>query len=91
MQSLKQVLESFLKTSGLEKGVLQNRALFVWEEVVGEAIARNTTPDRVEHGVLTVKTSSPAWRQELLFKKREIITALNRRIGKNTIREIRFI
>ena len=45
----------------------------------------------VEHGVLTVKVKSPTWRQELVFEKQNILTKLNKKLGKNTIREIRFI
>jgi hypothetical protein len=45
----------------------------------------------VEHGVLTIKTENASWRQELLFKKSEIIKKLNQELGKNTIREIKFI
>ena len=59
--------------------------------IVGKKIEQNTTPDKVEHGVLTVKVKSPTWRQELVFEKQNILTKLNKKLGKNTIREIRFI
>jgi len=75
----------------LEKGVAQNRALIIWEETVGPTIANNTKPEAVSHGVLTIKVKTPAWRQELQFQKADIIKKLNHRLGKNTIKEIRFI
>ena len=91
MQELKSAINLFLKKNNLETGVNQNNALLIWESVVGDKIGQNTTPDKVEHGVLTVKVKSSTWRQELLFEKHNILTKLNLKLGKKTIREIRFI
>ena len=91
MQALKTAIKIFLRKSGLETGVKQNTALLIWNEVVGKNIAENTSPEKVEHGTLTVKVENSSWRQELVFKKKEIIDKLNSRIGKKTIKEIRFI
>ena len=91
MQELKKIIGRFLKKNGLEKGVNQNKALLIWKEIVGKTIADNTNPEKVEHGILTVKTKNSSWRQELLFKKQEIIEKLNKSLGDNTIKEIKFI
>ena len=91
MQQLKSAINHFLKNNGLIKGVNQQNAILIWEEIVGKTIASNTTAETVEHGILTVKTANPSWRQELVFKKQDIIERLNTKLGKNTIREIRFI
>jgi|TARA_B100001094_G_scaffold3354_1_gene3002 predicted nucleic acid-binding Zn ribbon protein len=91
MEKLNTSIQSFLENYGLKKGVKQNSAVLFWEEVVGKKISENTNPQGVEHGTLTVSVSNPAWRQELLFKKKEIIKQLNEKIGENTIKEVRFI
>ena len=91
METLKTSIRAFLKSAGLEKGVKQNNAILIWGGVVGATIAEKTNPEKVEHGVLTIKTENASWRQELLFKKSEIIKKLNQELGKNTIREIKFI
>ena len=91
MQQLKTAIKIFLRKSGLEKGVKQNTALLLWDEVVGENIAENTNPEKVEHGTLLVTVENSPWRQELVFKKKEIIDKLNNKIGKKTIKDIRFI
>ena len=91
MEKLNTTIESFLESYGLKKGVKQNSAVLYWKEVVGEKISNNTEPQGVEHGTLTVSVSSPTWRQELVFKKKEIIKELNKKIGENTIKEVRFI
>ncbi len=91
MQSLKLVIDSMLRKFGIDNAIAQNNALNVWNEIVGETVAKNTEPDRVEHGVIIVKVSSPTWRQELYFQKTEIIKKINNKIGRNVIRDIRFI
>jgi predicted nucleic acid-binding Zn ribbon protein len=91
MQSLKTVIDSMLKNFGIDNTIAQNKALIIWNEIVGEKVALNTEPDRVEHGVIIIKVSTPAWRQELYFQKKEIIKKINNTIGKNVIRDIRFI
>ncbi len=91
MQSLKIAIDSMLRKFGIDNAVAQNKALNMWDEIVGDNVARNTKPDRVEHGVIIVKVSSPTWRQELYFQKNEIIEKINNTIGKRVIRDIRFI
>ncbi|MBL7012786.1 MAG: DUF721 domain-containing protein [Candidatus Marinimicrobia bacterium] len=91
MQRLGIALENFLKTAGLEKGVTQQQALLIWNDVVGDAVGRNTEPESVEHGVIKVKVSNPTWRQELQFKKKEIIEKLNKELDQNIIKDILFL
>ena len=91
MQSLKIAIDAMLRKFGIDNAIAQNNALNMWNEIVGETVAKKTEPDRVEHGVIVVKVSSPTWRQELYFQKKEIIKKLNNKIGKKVIRDIRFI
>ncbi len=91
MQSLKSALGVFLRKTGLEKAVAQSTAINSWSEIVGETIAKNADPTEVKHGILTVKVSTPVWRQELQLQKKEILRKLNKKIGKNAIKGIRFI
>ena len=91
MQSLKTAIDSMLRKFGIENAIAQNNVLNIWNEIVGEKVAKNTEPDRVEHGVVIVKVSSPTWRQELFLQKKEIINKINNTVGKNVIRDIRFI
>ena len=91
MEKLNTTIKTFLNKHGLKKGVNQNTAIVLWNEVVGEKISKNTEAISVEHGILTVTVSNPTWRQELVFKQQEIIKQLNNRLGQNTIKEVRFI
>ncbi len=81
----------FLRSAGLEKGIAQQSAMETWSDVVGKNVSNNTEPIGVEHGILTVKTETPAWRQELQFQKKQIIETLNKKLNKKVIKDIRFI
>ena len=91
MQRLGLALESYLKSAGLEKGVTQQRALVIWSETVGEMVGKNTEVESVEHGIIKVKVSNSSWRQELQFKKKEIIEKLNKALNQNIIKDIIFL
>jgi len=91
MQKLKAAINNLLKAAGLDAGVAQNKALLVWDDVVGVKVSENTTPEKVESGTLYIKASNPSWRQELMFKKEDILKKLNKKLGEKTIKEIKFI
>ena len=91
MQRLGSVLESLLVKTGIQKPILQNKALFIWSEVVGETIAKNATAEEIKHGNLIVKTSTPVWKNELAIRKREILAKINKRLGQKVIRDIKLI
>ena len=91
MQKLKAAINNLLKAAGLDAGVAQNKALLVWDDVVGVKVSENTTPEKVEAGTLYIKASNSTWRQELMFKKDDILKKLNKKLGEKTIKEIKFI
>ena len=91
MKQINTVLDNFLKKSGLSSGVNQQKAVDVWEEVVGETIAEHTEAVSVKHGVLIIRAKSSNWSQELQLKKKEILSKINSRVGKQTIKDLRFI
>ena len=91
MQKLNSVIKNFLQKNGLEKGVNQNKSIELWPDIVGEKISKNTKAQAVESGTLIIKAKNSAWRQELIFKQSEILESINKKLGKNTIKAIRFI
>ena len=48
MEQLKSALNTALKREGLDSAVRQNKALFMWEEVVGKAVAKNCIPEEMK-------------------------------------------
>ena len=91
METLKSAIKKAVVSAGVEKALKQESAVFLWGEVVGKRISSVTTAEKVDKGVLMVKTESPTWRQELHMQKKEIIDKINNKIGPKTTKEIRFI
>ena len=91
MKKLGAVIDHLIKSEGIEKPILQNKALMDWEEIVGKQIAKHSTPEEVKHGVMMVRVETPVWRNELTLRKNEIIEKLNKGTHKKIIQDIKFI
>jgi hypothetical protein len=84
------LLEWVCKELDLEAGLKAYRVFEVWEEVVGETIAKKAAPEAIRNRVLIVKVSSSPWIQELQFMKEMIKEKLNDRLGEKLIDDLFF-
>ena len=91
MEKLDIAIKDFLINTGLENGVKQQKAVIIWPKIVGTKIAENTTAELVDFNVLTIKVKNSTWRNELYLKKDIILEKLNKELGPNTIKELRFL
>lgn len=67
------------------------RAVLAWDEVVGPAIAEHTRGFALrDAGELVVLVDSPVWATQLSMLSQELIARLNRHLGENAVRSIRF-
>lgn len=62
----------------------------VWDEVVGDRIARSAQPSWIKNGRLRVKVSDPIWLQELKFVEEDIKEKLNMKLGRKAVEKIEF-
>lgn len=86
-----EVLEGFLRETGLREQVRRMSVLDAWDELVGDKIARVTEPVRLDGGVLFVEVRSSAWLMELNMMKRRILDRLNDGREEGRIEKIRFV
>jgi len=86
-ESLVDVLGEEKLKPALETGNMSN----LWQECVGSTIGENTTIKNFKNGILTIKTKTSVWRNELLFQKTDIIKKINLKLDKNKIKDIRFL
>ena len=91
MEKLNITIKDFLINTGLENGVNQQKAVIIWPKIVGTKIAENTIAEIVDFKVLTIKVKNSTWRNELYLKKDAILKKLNKELGPNTIKELRFL
>jgi len=62
----------------------------LWDNAVGETIARNARPSAFKGRLLLVEVANSAWVHELQFMKSEIIERLNNAFGTVLVEEIKF-
>ncbi|WP_300667405.1 DUF721 domain-containing protein [Desulfoluna sp.] len=61
-----------------------------WTEAVGEEVARHTRPKAFRGTLLLVTVDSSVWIHHLSMMKHEIMARINKQLGEETLREIRF-
>src|ERR1700739_3770429 len=91
MERLRNVLANSLKRLELGSQLGEYGVWPVWNDVVGEPIARNAQPEKIRNGTLFVKVSSPVWMQQLQFMKEMIAETVNQRLKANVVKNIFFV
>lgn len=87
-----EVLQGYLRSSGLAKRVGQASVVEEWAGLVGPKIARAAVADSVtQDGTLFVRVPSSAWRQELSLMAPDILEIVNRERKDGKIRKIRWL
>ena len=89
MENVASIVNSVLDARGWRGKVLEQMAVEIWPEVVGEEIARNTLAERFKGGTLYVRARSPQWTQELHFHEARVIARLNGRLRQKLVHKIR--
>lgn len=84
------IIREAMNRDGIENSVDENRAAYLWAEVVGPGVNRYTTRRYVEKGIMHVYITSAVLKNELSFNRRSLVEAINRAVGRNIITDIRF-
>jgi hypothetical protein len=62
-----------------------------WRRAVEARVFMRARPVRLTHGVLYVHTASPAWAQELEFRKSHYLASLQKHAPEAGVKELRFL
>ncbi len=84
------ILNSALKNFRPTKDTEMTRIWALWQEALGETIARETKPSAFKENTLIVNVSCSAWLQHLTFSKHEMIANLNTALKSELVKEMRF-
>ncbi len=91
-QSIGEVVAQFLRESGLEKPILEQRVVTLWPQIMGETVNRLTRSVEVKDGVLFVRLSSAALRSQLFDMRFELVRKLNEAVGSDgVIHDVRLL
>jgi hypothetical protein len=87
-QSLKEIIEQFLKESKLDSGIAVTQLNGVWDNIVGIDIASHTKKLEIKNGRLLIHLDSSVARSELHYTKSEIIEKVNAHFSKQIVESI---
>jgi predicted nucleic acid-binding Zn ribbon protein len=90
-QPISAAISRFLEQAGIRDRVEQASVVPEWPTLVGSQIAAVTEPLSVTaDGVLFVAVRTHAWMSELSLLEPELLASLNRRVGRQAVRKIRW-
>lgn len=89
--SIADVLNIYLRETGLEKTVLEDKVVALWPEIMGDTVARLTRSVKVKNGMLIVHISSAALKAQLFECRFELVKKINDAVGGNAIRDVRIL
>ncbi len=84
------ILDRLTAKIGIASRLESEKAVVLWEEAVGDKIAKKTKAQAINNGVLYVQASNSMWIQELSLLKESIIQKLNGLIGSEVVNDIAF-
>ena len=84
------ILGRVLGDLGLDGVARAHQIGTIWEEAVGEQVAKHCRPLGLWGDVLELEVDSPVWSQQLQLRKPELLTKLKEHLGKDAPRELRF-
>jgi len=87
---LADILSTALKQLGLGTKIKQYELLNLWDQIVGEQIAKVTTAESIRDGKLFINVKHSAWRNELQYLKQELIQKINEKMNQEIIKDIIF-
>ena len=83
---LEKAIRTYRKSSDLELTQIWEH----WDRIVGDVIAENAQPAAFKGQILMVHVISSNWIHQLHFVKDEMILKLNKALGKELVKEIKF-
>ncbi|MBT3301492.1 MAG: DUF721 domain-containing protein [Bacteroidetes bacterium] len=85
---LKKAIQDFIDYYDLRYKFDERSILESWEEIAGKKIYKHTEDINLNGSQLFIKVKSSVAKQELLFMKNRLMELINRKMGKEVVKEI---
>jgi len=82
------IIKKLMRNPKLQLGLDKLKALDAWTEIIGDTLSKYVLEQKIHNGILYVKLKSAVVRNELSYKKSDLICQINKKIGKKLISEI---
>ena len=87
---IREILGKILKPADLRQLELHARLRQVWEQRISPSLDQNTQLADFSRNILYVEVTANPWMQELHFLKPRILAAMQRELGENVVKDIKF-
>ena len=84
------IVKSVIGKLDKEANPTSNEINSIWKEVAGKKAIRHTKPTSLKKKHLVVNVDGSGWLYELTLRKKELLTGLKKRLGKDKIKELQF-
>ncbi len=84
------ILNGIFQQRNFTPRMTEAKVFTVWDDAVGEGVARHAQPERLSGTTLHVIVSNSVWKQELHFMEGLIVDKVNARVGKKTVGNLSF-
>lgn len=84
------LVPQILKSWKLDEKLRSDDVTAAWRDIVGDFIARQTAPDGLKRGVLTIRVLQPAVHHTLMMEKARLMAKLQERFGSSEVRDLKF-
>ncbi len=82
------IIRKLMKNPKLAGKLDELDALQAWDEIIGKQICKYVADQKIYKGTLYVKLKSAVVRNELSYKKSELISQINNRLAKKLLTNI---
>jgi predicted nucleic acid-binding Zn ribbon protein len=89
-ERLSDLIEPALRGLGVRGQVREERLRLALADVVGDSLKSLCRAQQLDRGVLLIATANTALAHQLQMDAPRVIDALNRRVGQDLVRRIRF-
>lgn len=90
LTSLRAILKTAARSLGVERAAYAALIEEMWPEIVGPNAAAHSRPMGLRGGVLLAEAEAGVWAQELSAQRGRYAAEINRMLGAQAVKEIRF-
>ena len=90
MRNVGELIKKVLDKHKLSDKLIEYDAIDIWKEIIGKQLSIYISDEKIYKNKLYIKTNSSSLRNELSYKKTDLISQINTKVGKNLISDIIF-
>ena len=87
-QPIGALLDNLFKSPDVARKIAEGKLPQFWREVVGESVANITDDIRLENNILYVKVSSSVVRNDLFYRRDQLMELINQRAGMRLVNAV---